>query len=171
MIKIMGGIMIFFSSALLGIYFARIPAYRISELESIKKALLVFKTEITYFDEPLVSICRSITEKCGYPSDAIFSYFGGRLEEKSGITADVLWKEAVLNLKGSNMSSEDKEKLVSFGKIIGYGDGQAQKSNIDIMNDYINDTIKKLENIGEKNKKMYTSAGILLGLMIITAML
>nr|WP_317356538.1 stage III sporulation protein AB [uncultured Tyzzerella sp.] len=165
--KIIGCIVVLISFSLIGIYFSYRPIYRKNDLLEMKRGLLSLSSEITLFsniNEAILNIEKNIQN----PIKNIFTIFRKNLQEKRGEELSILWEEALK--KGSlntYFTKEDIENIKIVGKIIGSLDVNFNIEGLNIVIDYINSTIKNLDDEKNKTFKMYQSLGVLSGLMII----
>ena len=148
-------ILIFFSSARLGIYFGGAVGRRIGDLLELKKALLIFKSEIRY--SALAEAFCNISEKIKPEVAEIFS----AAAKKNGPPSQT-WSEALLNAK-TNLAAEDIDYFLSFGSCLGFLDKSMQENNIELFISYIDKQVAYLSAESVKNKKMWASLGALGG--------
>lgn len=166
-IKLLGAVCIIFSGVMLGMYWSRKEEIRMKELECVKKALLLLKSQIDYCSEPLPEALHNIAFRSEVPIKHIFEKISLELKQKKGQSINEIWvKQFNLYSNNTNFSKEDLEAIKQFGKALGYLDKQLQINNIDILVEYIDRTIKLIIRKNQKEGKMYQSLGILGGMLL-----
>ncbi len=167
-LKMIGALLTVGGASLMGFYAGNLESYRIADLQEFKKALAVLKSEIEFSRAALPECLRGVADRVSGAVADIFLRMSEllrqeRMESVSHIAAKSLdGCERRLYLK-----PEDKEQFLSFGQTLGYLDLQMQLSSIRIFEQYINDTIARLNAAREKNQKMFGSLGVLSGLLIV----
>lgn len=166
-LKTFGFIIVITSTSLIGFFYASKESFRISDLNEMKKALTILKSEIEYALSPLSMALLNISDKTKMPISNIFMQVSNEIEKRNGDEIFDIWQKSLqVNLKKTYLIKEDIEYFESFGKCLGYLDRQLQLNNIEITINYIKDKIDVLNVKSEKNKKMYNSLGILSGVLI-----
>lgn len=167
MLKILGSICIVTACAMLGIYFSQIQQIRKRQLNCIKKALLLLKSQIEYSCEALPEALYNISLRSEEPVKTIFDKISSELRIKKGDSISQVWTRQ-FHLYESNMklSKEDIENINAFGKTLGYLDKAQQLNNINISVDYIDQTTDYITRKCERDGKMYQSLGFLGGILL-----
>jgi len=151
----------------LGLYYAAREGFRIGELQELKKALLILSSEIEYMRAPLNVACASIAKRTEGIVSELFLYFSDALTNNRGETAYRLWAKSLSCIKGRTfLHDQDIAAADSFGKTLGYLDKLMQQNAIDYTISYIDDKVLALQTLGDKNKRMYRSLGVIAGLLI-----
>lgn len=166
-IKTIGMACILISATILGWYMDRLKILRIQDLEGLKRTLYMLRAEVNYCVTPLPVAIREIIDKNHTRVNCIFEKLLRLIENKTGESISLLWEEAIKN-QASNvyLEEEDVENLLSFGQALGYLDKEMQKKNIEIILDYVENQVKKLEKQQEKNGQLYRSLGALGGCLL-----
>ncbi len=167
-IKIIGGVLIILSNLLIGFYYGYKEIFRQNDLMEIQKALEILKTEINYSMSTLIEATENIKSKTKLPISKIFYSLQKKLLNASDETIENLWIQSVQeNKKYTYFNKEDIEHILSFGKVLGYLDKEMQLINIKILTDYLNRKILEIDKTKNKNKKLYITLSILVGLLIL----
>lgn len=166
--KIIGIILIFLSGTSIGMYYAFKPIYRKNDLFEMKRALLILNSEIKFLStgikEALVSIQNSISS----PIKDIFLKFQKDIDEKRGEELHLIWENSLKNtVSNTYLTKNDIEKFKIIGKSIINYDKELNLNGLNIILDYIDTSIKEIENDKLKNMKMYQGVGILGSLALI----
>lgn len=166
-IKVFGMMLVLLSSSLIGIYLGGVDTRRIEDLREVKKAILILKSQIMFMKMPLYESLNSIQDRVKSPIDKIFINTATEIKAFTKRNIDEIFKDNVYKYANQmSLTKDDLKYLASFGECLGFLDLSMQISNIDLMANYIEDKINILKNDSDKNKKMYTSLGILSGLLV-----
>lgn len=167
-IKVFGMIATGVSSFFIGVFFAKKEEYRINDLEQMKNALNILKSEIEYSLTPLPEAMESISLKSKGSFKIFFNNLADKLYERRSEGIDIIWREQLQHLlKNTKMEKEDIERFENIGVCLGNMDRKLQNNNIISAINYINEKNLELKKISEKNKKMYYSLGTLGGALIV----
>ena len=116
-LKISGAVLVLASSAFLGIYFAQLDSFRITDLNEWKKALLILRSHIAFAALPLPEAMTAVAERVGLPVSQILSQFSGRLSGRDSADIYSVWVKTLRdNTARSHLKQEDWEWLFNFGK-------------------------------------------------------
>lgn len=165
-VKILGSLCIIISGAMYGMHMSQRPKMRIDELNEIKKAFLLLKSQIGYSYEILPEALINIANRSKEPVNTLFKTIANKLNQKSGKSVSDIWYCEFKAYKNTNLSKEDIYTVSEFGKVLGYLDKKLQMDNIDIVIQYIDRTVDLILKNIEKDSKMYHSLGILGGILI-----
>jgi stage III sporulation protein AB len=159
MLRVLGALLVVLAGGVTGYFLSGREIFRIQDLSSFKKALLILASEIEYLKTPLSEACLNIAKRTDKPVSNIFEEFAGLLTEE-GVGAGEVWARTVAaNRKRTFLTEEDVNVLESFGKTLGYLDAQMQLNSIAYVTDYIEGKINSLREQSDRNKRMYRSLG------------
>ncbi|MDR1560041.1 MAG: stage III sporulation protein AB [Clostridiales bacterium] len=171
-LKIVGAVLVCASSALLGLYFARLDSFRVSDLNEWKKALLILRSQIAFAAVPLPEATLCAASRVGDPVSKTLASFAERLSNRDSADIYGTWRKTLReNTSGSYLKQEDWEWLGNFGKTLGFLDRAMQLNSIDLTISYIDGKTEILSVQGEKNRRMFGSLGILGGMMTVVILL
>ena len=171
-LKIFGAILVCGSSSLLGLYFSRLDSFRVSDLSEWKKALLILRSQIAFTAEPLPEAMSGAARRVGAPVSQTLEIFAKRLQTRDNADIYAIWNETLNeNVKGGYLKREDYDCLRNFGKTLGYLDKAMQLNSIDMTISYIDGKSEMLIIQNEKNKKMFSSLGVIGGLLTVVILL
>ena len=89
-----------------------------------------------------------------------------------GEKGEEIWKKAVLNWKQKTyLEKQDIDAILCFGYSMGYLDITQQKASICLLLQYIEMTLAQLQQKKKQQQKLYSSMGILGGMLIIVILL
>lgn len=161
MIKLFGVVCIFFSSALLGMYFSENIRHKKERLVIIQKMLSEISGFIRWNSLTMHEIARKLSENKEF---SLVEFIGNLSENcKEMRSFPNAWDKAVRSDR--KLSEQEKKLLQEIGNSLGTTDIQGQVSAIDM---YIARVEKMVQEEGEKYKikgKMYRSLGIAFGAM------
>ena len=81
-------------------------------------------------------------------------------------TANLAWKESIEQSE-SNLKKEDKLVLITLSKLLGQTDIEGQVSQIEITEKFLEGQLKDALDEKQKNEKLYTRLGTIIGLVIV----
>ena len=81
-------------------------------------------------------------------------------------TAGDAWRVS-LDESQTALNEEDKQILMGLNKLLGKTNLEGQISEIQLTSNFLNHQIEKAQTEEEKNRKMYRTLGITLGLAIV----
>jgi len=176
-IKTFGAAFVIISSTLIGYYLSLKDDFRALDLRELKRALAILKSEIQFAINFLPVAFQNIAGKTNGEVSQFFAAISERLNQgvdsiSTHDTVTTVWREEVdKHLVKSGLNSRDIEQITHFGKTLGYLDTSLQLRGIDMLIDYINETIAEAEASSGKNKRMLRSMGFLGGLVIVVVLL
>lgn len=170
-LKIFSSIIILIGFSIVGFYYSYKPVYRKNDLLEMKRGLLSLSSEIIFFSSITEAIF-SVEKTLAKPIKNIFIKFRENIEKRRGEELFLLWEDALKDGSYETyFTKEDIEHISTVGKVIGTFDRQLNIEGISIVIEYINSTIKNIENEKNKSLRLYQSLGVLSGLMIIVLLI
>jgi len=165
-LKIAGGAAICVASALIGVYYSKNGQYRLNDLTDLKRALILLKSEIDFAQNALPDALSNVGARTGGEIGGAFIKIAERVSERRG-ELHLIWEDEISSgFKRTYLTKSDVDAVLQLGKIIGYMDKPLQAGNIDMAVSYIDQTSAALREKREKTSRLYTSLGILGGLLI-----
>lgn len=155
--------LILVSSSLIGQFLSKKYVYRLEELEEMKNALNLFKTKAKFTYEPIPTIFGEIAQNTNQNVASIFII---AKEKMKNSTANIAWEQA-LDEANTNLKKEDKQVLKNLSKLLGQTDLEGQTSQIDITQTFLETQIKQATEEKQKNEKLYSRLGTIIGLTIV----
>ncbi|MDE6182200.1 MAG: stage III sporulation protein AB [Eubacteriales bacterium] len=166
--KIIGIILILLAGTSFGMYYSFKPIYRKNDLLEMKRAILILNSEIKFLSTSIKEALLAIENSIALPIKNIFFNFRQNIEKRRGEELYLIWEESLQkSSKNTYFIKEDIEKFKMIGKSIGSYDKELNLNSLNIILDYIDTSIKDIENEKLKNMKMYQSVGILGSLALI----
>lgn len=154
---------ILLSSSLIGKFLSKKYVYRLQELEEMKNALNLFKTKAKFTYEPIPTIFEEISKNT---TQNISYIFNSAKEKMQTVTANIAWEQA-LEESDTNLKKEDKQVLKNLSKLLGQTDLEGQTSQIEITQVFLENQIKQAREERQKNEKLYSRLGTIIGLTIV----
>ncbi len=155
-VKYIGMLLIFVFTTLVGNGLATAEKRKIENGEALRAFIAHIGREIEYFKTPL---------------DKIFSSFANSILEKNEFLNTVREKSLsdALDKRSSIFcfKEETYKSLLDFSEFLGKSDSSDQLSRCKYILSLIDDDLKKCKEAYPKNRKMYSSLGVLSGVMII----
>lgn len=172
LLKILGSVMIIGASAFVGYIFANDCSRRPQELRDIQTMLKMFENEINFLSnvlsEAFYKIYKSSTSKTAF----FFKSTIEHLRKDENISAAEAWEKSVFqHIDSTALNHEDKEILISFGRMLGSSDCQGQINNIEMALHQLRLQEQKAEEYREKYETMYRSLGVLAGIALVIVLI
>jgi Stage III sporulation protein AB (spore_III_AB). len=165
--KLTGGIVVILCCYTWGFYMSKMGAFRMQDLEQLKKAITIFNAEIKYSATPLYEVFNEISNRTnGVVAMAFEAATEGFLDKKEK-TADEIWNKAVIDVQhNAYFNAEDMEYLFSFGRTLGFADKEMQVQNATLLLDYIENAQQELREKRKVEERLYKTLGLLGGIMV-----
>ncbi|PYG86810.1 stage III sporulation protein AB [Ruminiclostridium sufflavum DSM 19573] len=165
-IKILGAVILIGATSFIGFFLASECSKRPRALRELQSLLQMLENEISYLSNILAEAFNRIYENTDFDTAVLFGEAARHLGS-DGCTADFAWETAVEENYGRlSLNGEDRNILLSFGKMLGNSDLEGQLNNIRMISSQLKVQEIKAEEIKKKNEKMYRSLGVLSGLAI-----
>ncbi|MBR0351281.1 MAG: stage III sporulation protein AB [Clostridia bacterium] len=136
---------------------------RLEELKELKNSLNIFKTKIKFTYSPIPEIFDEIGKNSSKNVGKIFTSAKEKMKNK---TAGEAWKESIESTN-SNLNDDDKKTLQMLSKMLGEADLDGQVGQIDITLNFLEKQIQNAEEEKNKNAKLYSKLGTIIGLAIV----
>lgn len=150
---------LFLASCGIGILFSKKYVNRVNELQEFKTVLNILKTKIRFTYEPLGEIFKEIAGSFSNNVANILNQASNNMKINS---AENAWKLAI-QTENTSILKEDKEVLLTLGKLLGKTDLEGQVSQIEQTTEFLECQIIKAEKERCKNEKLYKTLGIIIG--------
>lgn len=168
LIKTIGAFAVFLSCTLMGFFMASKDRFRAEELLEMKRALTMLKSAVLNSSKPLYEAFIDISEKVDSAVSEIFEDAGRMMKSRQTSTVLEAWDKTLKDRKGRTyFKKEDIDAFLSFGHALGGDDCQWQISNIDMTINYIDTKSDELMKKNIKDGRLFKSAGVLSGILII----
>lgn len=154
-------------SIIIGKFLSQKYSLRLEELEKIYNLLNILKTKLKFTYEPLPEIFEEIAENEKNNIGEIFKKAKEKMQEN---TASQAWEITINETEKenkTNLSKSDMQILKSLSKLLGQTDLEGQISQIEITQNFLQTQIKEAVNEKQKNEKLYSRLGTIIGLAII----
>ncbi len=168
MLKMIGIILVIFSSTTIGFSFASRLEKRKCTLEGFKNSLSMLEAEISFAQNSLARAFYNISRVI---SPKIVSEFYKNIcmaidDEKK--TISLSWSECLDRLSAKMcISRADVQVLINFSNRLGKTDIENELKNIHNTASLIDMQLDDAKNACDASKKMYQSAGILAGILVV----
>lgn len=169
-VKVIGMVVLFFSCA--GFGFSKSFGFlrRIRQLEAFTGAINQIANEIRYFSSPTEVIMEKIDGMEEYRNLKIF----GICKEKMKETRDFYkaWESALRQVKPSlSLQEGDTETLLWFGRVLGTTDVEGELANCERYRVLLNQRLENAREDQKKRGKMYSSLGVLAGVLFVVILI
>jgi len=171
-LKISGMALVLAATVLAGLYYGSFETYRSNDLQELKKALAILKSEIVFSMTPLPEAFANIGARIRKPVADIFFEFAKRLADNRRAPIEEIWQGCIASHASKTyLNKEDISALISFGRTLGYLDRDMQASGIMITIGYIDTAVAALSTTRAKNQKLFASLGVFAGLVTVIILL
>ncbi len=172
MLKILGGILVLFSSYIFGEYLSSKEKYALDDLYSFKKGLLLLKSEISYLRTSFSEAFLKVSKHLGLGTKEVFEEFSYRLENSEVLDTKTLWEESLDNHKEKLYISKDIIKHIKdFGSVLELQDLGAIVSHINFLLEQLESEIEVSKEKNEKTKKLYKQLSVLGGCLLVVVLI
>lgn len=164
--KVIGSIMVIFSTALIGFNYASALEKRKRSLMDFQTALTMLESEISFAANPLATAFLAISKNIPSPVGSFF-YDIAQLIEKHSLNIQKTWNNTLQKyVKALCLTQADVEIILTFAAQMGKTDIENQLKNIRHTIDQLKMQTALAAQTCDKNKKLYQSFGVLLGILI-----
>ena len=151
------------SSSYIGILISKKYQNRVRELKQIKSSLAIFSAKIKLTYEPIPKIFEEIGKK---ENNNISNLFKKASENMEKMPAGEAWNKS-LEVQSTNLTKEDIEVLKSLSNLLGKVDLEGQVSEIELVDNFLDNQIEIAQEESKKIVKMYKTLGITVGLAMV----
>ncbi|NLI11984.1 stage III sporulation protein SpoIIIAB [Pelotomaculum propionicicum] len=168
MIKLLGSVLIVAASGLGGIAVAGNYSRRPKELKSIRSALQMLETEISYGAAHLQEALSMVAERCDQDVACIFSRTAAELSARTGLTAAQAWEKSIQSYyKESALKAQDFSILRNLGASLGISDRTDQIKHLRLAMEQIGSENLRAEEEAARNVKLWSYLGFLSGFLAV----
>lgn len=161
--KFIGAILVLAACFFAGYRLSIREKLRLDELLYFKDAFAKIMSEL---EHNRATFCDALVSAVNIEDNEIFNAIHNAVKNNNGIKT--AWKYAFEeNADDCYMTSEDRDRLSSLGEGFASGDIQLQKKYVKNAVDYINSQEKIISEKLEKDKKVYRSVSVTIGLFIV----
>ena len=133
---------------------------RVIELKEMKSAFNILETKMKFTYEPLPVIFSDIIKNLKSNISYIFQI---AVEKMKDCTAGEAWNKALEECH-TNLNQDDINILKGLTSLLGKTSLEGQVSEIKLTSTFLDNQIQKAEEEEKKNKKMYRTLGVVIGL-------
>lgn len=138
-------------------------SFRLNELLYFRSA---FKSILSELEYGRLTFTETLENCVDINTNVFFSSMYNAVKNNNSVK--VAWKYAFEeNAKKSHLTSEDIKRLSSVGDGFNSGDIELMKSNVNMAVDYISSQEKALMPIIQRDKKLYRSVSLTIGLFAV----
>lgn len=160
-------ILIFLTSAYIGISFAKRFYIREKELINMRRALQIFEEKIKFTYETVPDVFYDISKVI---NNEIGKIFGNASTYMKEMTSSEAWEKAC-DEANTDLTKEDLITIKGMAKMLGKCDLDGQVSEIKLMEKFIDTKIEDAKMERNKNEKMYKTLGLTFGAGIIVVLI
>lgn len=163
-----------FSAGGLGIWSAMEWKGRLKLLELLRQMIYFLKGEITYSHAPLAEALERVGRRTQGPLGALFTGVAERICSQEGESLQDIWSGEVKKIsdRGSRLPlvKEDLEQLSHLGEHLGYLDVDMQERTLKMYLEQLDLSIEYLRSNLRERYRLYTSLGVMGGMLLVIVM-
>jgi len=167
-LKLIGCILILFSSMFLGYSFKLHSRRTLAAYENLLLCMQVFERDINNCSHDILAITTQLTNIATDANLLLFKNFVSKAKEGDGKPLSAIWRDAVHDCtKQWCYGKEDTDIFLDFGSILGSGNADTQIKNIHRFCDKINERMSYFKNNKNKSDEVLAKLGIYMGILLI----
>ena len=171
LIKLTGAAIVFCSCTAAGLFLSTNDKFRAEELNEMKRGLIMLKSKTLFSDKPLYEAMLETGSELNASASEIFEDAGRLLKSKKAESVSEAWDKTLHDRKRrSFFTSDDLNALSGIGNTMGSEDKKCQLSGIDMAVEYIDSKSAELMKRYAGNSRLYRSAGMLFGILIVVVL-
>lgn len=168
LIKTFGCIIVLTSCTMIGYCMKSRIELKLNNLSNMLSCVQFFETEIRYNMSDILSLFEKVGNIAKGINSELFEKLIINHNSKSDTPLSTIWLQTVQETcTKSNYGNDDKEIISRFGNVLGSGDVDTQLKNLDIFQKNIESRIKEYEKKNGQDCKLYSKAGIYIGIVIV----
>ncbi|MBA5850621.1 stage III sporulation protein SpoAB [Clostridium sp. cel8] len=168
MIKLLGCIMVIFSTTAIGFILGEKLKNRTRELRELQRCIYEIKTRILYSHTTLPQAIATASTKVKRPVSTLFMEVSKMLNKNSVNNVYQAFESVFADNRDIfNLKDEDISIILDFSKSLGESDLEGQKSIFSLTIENLKKQIDMSEVILKKNIKMYRYLGFSLGAVVV----
>ncbi|GAB7386820.1 stage III sporulation protein SpoIIIAB [Bacillaceae bacterium] len=171
MLKLIGALLIVFSTSAAGWQLSRSYADRPKQLRQLQIGLQHLETEIVYGSTPLHQALRRISRRLPGVVGELFCAAAVNLAGRDGASVRECWEDAVNKVwHKTALRQGDKEILLQFGHTLGLTDKEDQQKHVRLAMMNLHSEEEQARTEQRKYEKMCKSLGVLGGILVVILM-
>ncbi len=172
MFKIIGSVLIIFSSIMFGQFLSNKDKYALDDLYSFKKGLMLIKSEISYLRTCLSEAFYKASLSLGLGVSEIFRDFSQTLEDSEILDTKEAWELSFNKYKDKLYINKDIQKqILDLGSVLENQDLEAIINHLNFLLTQIESEIEIGIKKNETTKKLYKQLSLLFGCLIVVVLL
>ena len=165
MLKLIGMLMVFVSSSLIGFGFAECMASRERELANLEDAMEMMLSELGYTAMPVRDIIESVTPWVNGMAGEMLDYMCSLMDK--GETVSSAWTSALLcKAPGMSLKKSDAEIITKSAYLLEGYELEEQKLSIVRMRDRLSQLSREAGEVKRKNGRIVKMLGIYGGMLL-----
>lgn len=156
------------SSGFCGLSVAGNYQRRPKELRSLRAALQMLETEVSYGVTLLPEALRQVSGRCDQATAVLFSETAAQLSTMSGMTAAEAWDKALRKYyPGTALKPGDLAILRNLGASLGISDREDQIKHLHLAMEQIDSETVRADDESVRNVKLWRYLGFMGGLLVV----
>lgn len=166
--KLIGAVMVMFSSCGIGFLFAREIYKRKEELEEQYSLLKMMLGDIRYTRASFPESVDKAGKRHRGSYSAWLEELSKQMEASPGVTIADIWKGAAdAGLYQSSLTKEDRQRFMEFGELLRVPERENVITGFELYLSELEEEIDRIRSVITVKTKLYRSMGILIGIFIV----
>ena len=166
--KLIGAVVILISSIFIGTVLSNNYKKRPVHLKELQNCLYVLKSEMSFLMNYLPTALLNVYKTSHHQIGEIFKDCSSFLVTNPSDGVYAAWQKSIQkNISNTSLNQEDKNVILSFGRLLGETDLEMQINNILMMIEKLKFQEQKAEYERQKNQKISKSLSIMGGIAIV----
>lgn len=167
-LKLAASVLIVFSGGVFGLTVAHSYGTRPEQLKTLRGALAMLETEITYGLTPLPDALLGVGHHIEGCVGKFFTEVGTLLNQDQGPSSGEAWEQSLEILREeASLTLGDTEILRQFGFSLGVSDRENQIKNLKLIQEQLRNQEAKAERLRDSNQRMWRTMGFLASLAVV----
>jgi len=172
-VKWTGILLVLFSAGGFGVWSAMEWKGRLRLLELLRQMIYFLKGEITYSHAPIAEALERVGKRTYGPLGELFTGVAQSICSQEGESLQEIWRRAIKGLSAGThlpMTKEDLEQLSCLGEYLGYLDVDMQERTLKLYLEQLDASIHYLRSNQRERCRLYTSLGLMGGMLLVIVM-
>lgn len=166
--KLLGALLIIFSTSWMGMLGGRRLADRPRQLEKLRSDLMLLEMEINYSITPLPQVLQKLASYSHWPINYLWQRTFDNLSNGEGLTAEEAWIRSLESFASkAALSNNDFTILKDFGSGLGLANRQEQVKKFKLLQEQLRAHQKEAEQIKQKSERIWRTMGVLGGIALV----
>lgn len=176
LLKLTGGALVIIAASALGFQHSMGYKMQVEELWYLYRIVQMCEKEIRYTRAPLTEVYLVMKERLKSPYQNWMGQMASRMEERTGSSAEEVWKETVQEVltqyfRERNLSKEEQERFLELGAVFEIRDVEMQHHGCELYMERLRTAIRQQEEALASKQKLSRTIGVAGGVFLAVLLL